>query len=548
MDKLLDKISGPKDLKKLAPDELARLAGELRSYIIEVVSQNGGHLASNLGVVELTIALHYVFDSPTRQDHLGRRPPGLHPQDPDRPPRSVPRPAPQGGILGLPEPRGERARRLQHRPRLDRPLRRPRPGRRPRQAEGDAQGHRRRRRRQPDRRRRLGGPEPDRPPPREAHHRPQLQRDVDLAERRGHLEIPLLPRHRPALPPDEGPCQDAPQVDPGPRLADDQGRPGRRGPLQEDVLPRPALRGARPALHRPGPGPQPAVAHRGVRGGPEIRGRARCSSTASRARARGTTRPRTTRTISTGPRRSTSRPASPRRPAAGSRTPSSSAGRPGQDRRGRSQGRWPSPRPCSRGRACPRSPGSSRTGSTTSASPSSTPSISPRGSPSSGFKPVCAIYSTFLQRAYDQVYHDVCLQDLPVVFALDRAGVVPDDGPTHQGLNDIAYLRHMPNIILMAPRDENELQHMLHAALGYGHPVGPPLPQGRGAGVPLDPEFRDVPLGQERAAQGGERPPLRLRQHSSIPPSKRRRGSRPRGSAWRSSTRSSPSPSTRRRS
>ncbi|MCJ7487239.1 MAG: 1-deoxy-D-xylulose-5-phosphate synthase, partial [Candidatus Aminicenantes bacterium] len=79
----------------------------------------------------------------------------------------------------------------------------------------------------------------------------------------------------------------------------------------------------------------------------------------------------------------------------------------------------------------------------------------------SGFKPVVAIYSTFLQRAYDQVYHDVCLMDLPVVFALDRAGIVPDDGPTHQGINDIAYLRHMPHMIVMAPKDENELQHML---------------------------------------------------------------------------------------
>ncbi len=89
----------------------------------------------------------------------------------------------------------------------------------------------------------------------------------------------------------------------------------------------------------------------------------------------------------------------------------------------------------------------------------------------SGFRPVCAIYSTFLQRAYDQVYHDVCLQNLPVVFALDRAGIVPDDGPTHQGLNDIAYLRHMPNIVLMAPRDEVRFRRMLAAALRSLHPV-----------------------------------------------------------------------------
>jgi len=121
----------------------------------------------------------------------------------------------------------------------------------------------------------------------------------------------------------------------------------------------------------------------------------------------------------------------------------------------------------------------------------------------SGYRPVCAIYSTFLQRAYDQVYHDVCLQDLPVVFALDRSGVVPDDGPTHQGANDIAYLRHMPNIILMAPRDENQLQHMLKAALGYGHPAVVRFPKGEVPGVPLDAGFKDVPLGRSETLKEG---------------------------------------------
>jgi 1-deoxy-D-xylulose-5-phosphate synthase len=104
----------------------------------------------------------------------------------------------------------------------------------------------------------------------------------------------------------------------------------------------------------------------------------------------------------------------------------------------------------------------------------------------SGLKPVVAIYSTFLQRAYDQVYHDVSLMDLPVVFALDRAGIVPDDGPTHQGVNDIAYLRHMPHMIVMAPRDENELQNMLWSALSYGHPAAIRFPKAKGRGVPLD--------------------------------------------------------------
>ena len=121
-----------------------------------------------------------------------------------------------------------------------------------------------------------------------------------------------------------------------------------------------------------------------------------------------------------------------------------------------------------------------------------------------GFKPVVAIYSTFLQRAYDQVYHDVCLQDLPVVFALDRAGIVPDDGPTHQGVNDIAYLRHMPNIIVMAPKDENELRHMVHAALGYGHPAAVRFPKGRGLGVAMDGVVREVPLGKSELLKDGK--------------------------------------------
>jgi 1-deoxy-D-xylulose-5-phosphate synthase len=121
----------------------------------------------------------------------------------------------------------------------------------------------------------------------------------------------------------------------------------------------------------------------------------------------------------------------------------------------------------------------------------------------SGFKPVVAIYSTFLQRAYDQIYHDVCLMDLPVVFALDRAGIVPDDGPTHQGVNDIVYLRHMPNMIVMAPKDENELQHMLWSALSYGHPASVRFPKGSGLGVALDEAFKKIPLGRAEVLKEG---------------------------------------------
>jgi 1-deoxy-D-xylulose-5-phosphate synthase len=122
----------------------------------------------------------------------------------------------------------------------------------------------------------------------------------------------------------------------------------------------------------------------------------------------------------------------------------------------------------------------------------------------SGFKPVVAVYSTFLQRAYDQLYHDVCLMDIPVVFALDRAGIVPDDGPTHQGVNDIVYLRHLPNMIVMAPKDENELQHMVKSAFSYSHPAAVRFPKGRGLGVPLDGALKEIPLGQSELLREGK--------------------------------------------
>jgi 1-deoxy-D-xylulose-5-phosphate synthase len=122
----------------------------------------------------------------------------------------------------------------------------------------------------------------------------------------------------------------------------------------------------------------------------------------------------------------------------------------------------------------------------------------------SGFKPVVAIYSTFLQRAYDQLYHDVCLMDIPVVFALDRAGIVPDDGPTHQGINDIIYLRHLPHMIVMAPKDENELQHMVKSALSYHHPAAVRFPKGKGVGVSLDEKFKEIPVGRGELLKEGE--------------------------------------------
>ena len=103
-----------------------------------------------------------------------------------------------------------------------------------------------------------------------------------------------------------------------------------------------------------------------------------------------------------------------------------------------------------------------------------------------GFIPVVTIYSTFMQRAYDQVLHDICLQKLPVVLALDRGGFVGDDGATHHGLFDYSYLRAIPNIIVMAPKDENEFQHMLKTAVECGCPVSVRYPRGKGVGVPID--------------------------------------------------------------
>ncbi|HMH46317.1 MAG TPA: 1-deoxy-D-xylulose-5-phosphate synthase, partial [Solirubrobacteraceae bacterium] len=122
-----------------------------------------------------------------------------------------------------------------------------------------------------------------------------------------------------------------------------------------------------------------------------------------------------------------------------------------------------------------------------------------------GVKPVVAVYSTFLQRAYDQIVHDVCLQKLNVVFAMDRAGLVGDDGPTHHGAFDIAYLRCLPNIVLMAPRDEALLVHMLRTALTYDDgPIALRYPRGEGTGAALPEEPRAIALGTgEILREGG---------------------------------------------
>jgi len=121
-----------------------------------------------------------------------------------------------------------------------------------------------------------------------------------------------------------------------------------------------------------------------------------------------------------------------------------------------------------------------------------------------GCKPVAAIYSTFLQRAFDQIVHDVCLQRLDVVLAMDRAGLVGDDGPTHHGVFDIAYLRPLPHIVLMAPRDEAMLVHMLHTALAYDGPVALRYPRGEAVGVPLPAEPRLLEIGTGEILREGD--------------------------------------------
>lgn len=120
-----------------------------------------------------------------------------------------------------------------------------------------------------------------------------------------------------------------------------------------------------------------------------------------------------------------------------------------------------------------------------------------------GLHPVAAIYSTFTQRAYDQVVHDLCLQNLPVTLALDRAGLVGEDGPTHHGVFDIAYLRHIPNMMMMAPKDENELQHMLKTAVEYNGPSAVRYPRGLGCGVPMDQELRTLKIGKAELIKDG---------------------------------------------
>jgi len=126
------------------------------------------------------------------------------------------------------------------------------------------------------------------------------------------------------------------------------------------------------------------------------------------------------------------------------------------------------------------------------------------GLAASGYKPVVAIYSTFLQRAIDEIIHDVCLQNLPVVFAIDRAGIVGEDGATHQGAFDLSYLRMIPNIVIMTPSDENELQNMLKTAFTLNCPVAIRYPRGNGVGVKLEKDIKILPVGKSEIVKEGK--------------------------------------------
>ena len=251
MSKILDKIDSPRDLKTLSLDELGRLATEIRGYILDVVSKNGGHLSANLGVVELTLALHRVFDTPidkivwdvghqsyTHKIITGRR---------ERF-RSLRQ---RGGILGFPSREeseydtyntGHASTALSAA--LGMAVARDKKGQKHTiiAVVGDGSltggvswealnqiGH-------------LRTP---------AHHRPQRQRDVDLAERRGHLQVPGLPGLGPALPAGQGPGQDPAQVPARAGLADHPGRPGVEELVKKVFFPGSGFRGARPALRRP---------------------------------------------------------------------------------------------------------------------------------------------------------------------------------------------------------------------------------------------------------------------------------------------------------
>jgi 1-deoxy-D-xylulose-5-phosphate synthase len=139
------------------------------------------------------------------------------------------------------------------------------------------------------------------------------------------------------------------------------------------------------------------------------------------------------------------------------------------------------------------------------------------GMATEGYIPVVAIYSTFLQRGYDEILHDVCLQNLHVVLALDRGGLVGADGPTHHGVFDFAYMRSIPNMVIMAPKDENELQHMLKTAVEHAGPISLRYPRGEGWNVTLDDEFHNLEIGKAELLRDGTDLVIAAVGHTAIP-------------------------------
>jgi 1-deoxy-D-xylulose-5-phosphate synthase len=139
------------------------------------------------------------------------------------------------------------------------------------------------------------------------------------------------------------------------------------------------------------------------------------------------------------------------------------------------------------------------------------------GMATEGYVPVVAIYSTFLQRGYDEILHDVCLQNLHVVMALDRGGLVGADGPTHHGVFDFAYMRSIPNMVIMAPKDENELQHMLKTAVDHSGPIALRYPRGEGWDVTLDEKFQSLEIGKAELLRDGTDLAIAAIGHTVIP-------------------------------
>ena len=405
------------------------------------------------------------------------------------------------------------------------------------------QGRRGDRRRRDDRRRRVRGDPPGRRPRHADRRRAQRQRHVDRAERRRAVAL-LQPR---AAEPElwharEGVEERLTKLPAGIGAAFERLGPQLKESIKAFWAPGPVVGGARLGLHgrhrRPRRARAAQRAARGARGRAARRRahrdgqgqglRARPRTAAWRAWRSGTPPSRSRSPTAHRPAPAAPKPAAPRPAAvhAGLRRGARARVRARRARRRhhrRDELRHRPARSCRR--RCP-------TATSTSASPSSRPCCSPPASRSRARKPVCAIYSTFLQRAYDQIVHDVCLQSADVVFAMDRAGLVGDDGPTHHGAFDIAYLRCLPNIVLMAPRDEAMLVHMLHTALDHdGGPVAIRYPRGEGVGVPLPARAEPIEIGTGEILREGERVALARLRH------RRRQGARGRRAAGRARAR-----------